>query len=185
MKDFDKVVEYLESNFEEYYFGGTISLYLFDIVGRSPKDIDIILRPDIFKTFKYETLAKTSDLFTESISDEGEDDIVSLTIGGYTVDFICLSSDYEVVLKSKGLNKVLTGTFIYKDKTLPFIHPLSAIDAKKRYIQSAITLLDEGKELSDVRKTSLFKHINDVNSFNSQVNHVQMHVDLTHYLNEK
>jgi len=179
-KNFNEVINYLDENLNSYYFGGTISLYLYGIVNRKPKDIDVILTSDVFNLIKPKL--EREDVTTNKFSDESDNKIISFSLGGYDIDFIRMDLKYENILKNLDLRDGYLGYFIYENRELPFLYPSIAIDAKKGYINSAVKVLMENKYLTEKRHVSLLKHIDDVNSYNMTERKTQLLTNLTEYL---
>jgi len=180
IKNFNEVIKYLDENLNSYYFGGTIPLYLYGIVNRKPKDIDEILTHDEFNLIKPKL--EGEDVVTNKFSDENDSRIISFSLGGYDIDFIKMDIKYENILKNPDLRAGYLGYFLYYDRELPFLHPLTAIEAKKGYINNAVKILIENKYLTEKRHTSLLKHIDDVNNYNITENKTQLLTNLTEYL---
>ena len=54
MKNFEKVLKELDSVSKDFYIGGSLSLFVFNYISRTPKDLDIQTNDEIFLAFAKE-----------------------------------------------------------------------------------------------------------------------------------
>jgi len=74
---------------------------------------------------------------------------------GWKIDFFPYNPDAEEVSIKEVFGALLS-----------VAHPKSAIEAKKRYVESRFDVLSEGQPLSAHSLSSLFKHIEDIQRYN-------------------